>query len=188
MTVSTLFTYVRYQISDEKNVSYTDDELLGYLNQTNSYVYSVLMNHEVDLAMKKTLLTLTDGEGSLPSDFEFESAVKDENDSYLDSIQPTATPNTSQYCILNQTLYSDNPTVTLFYFYMGNDYSLTDTLVTPKYFDNFFIQMVKFLVMNTDEYNMSVEQSLMVRFENQILDITAKRSNSLPVAPMPFKL
>ena len=188
MTVATLFTTIRYQISDEQKINYNDNELLTYLNQTNNYVYTTLMNHESNLAMKKVELTLTDGVGTLPSDFQLDDAVKDADDTVLDAVSAIVTPNPSQYSIMNDSIYSDNTTVTLYYFYLPDDYTLEDTLTIPKYFHNMYIQMIKFLVMNTDEYETSVEQSLMMRFETLILDITGKRGSSNPKAVMPFKV
>jgi len=185
MTVATLFTYVRYQISDELKTSYTDTELLTYLNQTNNYVYTTLIIHESNLTIKKVDITLTDGEGSLPSDFQSDSAVKLEG-TPLNAVAPSTTPNASQYSIMADTIYSDNDSITLYYHFMPDDYAVEDTLTIPRYFENMYIQMVKFLVMNTDEYDTSVEQSLLVRFESLILTLVGKRGTSDIKAVMPF--
>lgn len=188
MTVETLFTNIRFQISDEMKTGYKDNELLTYLNQTNDYVYSTLINHKSNLANKKATITMSDGEGSLPSDFQLEDAVKNADDVPLTSVASSITPNSLQYSMMRDIIYSDNDSLELFYFFMPVDYLISDTLTIPKYFENMYIQMIKFLVMNSDEYDTSVEQSLMVRFENTILDIAGKRGNTAPRAVMPFKV
>lgn len=188
MTVATLLTDVRYQISDELKTGYTDPELLTYLNQVNKYVFATLMDNASDLAMKKTTLTLTDGEVALPSDFELEDAIKNTDDVALNAVSPSTTPNSTQYCLMNDTLYSDNDSITLFYYYMPDDYDLTDTLAIPRTFENLYSEMLKFLIFNTDEYDTSIEQALMSRFESIIVSLATKRGSTNIKAVMPFRV
>ena len=189
MTVATLFTDIRYQLSDELKTGYDDAELIGYLNQTNEFMYATLMNHESNLALKSALITLTDGVGALPSDFELDSAIKDTNDVPLHAVAPSITPTSTQYSLFDSNLYSDNDSVTLFYFYMPDTYTaITDTLLIPAYFRNLYRQMIKFLAFNTDEFDTTLEQQLMSRFESTILEISGKYGSTNPKATMPFKV
>jgi len=137
--------------------------------------------------MKKEIITLTSSEASLPTDFTLDSAVTDSNETVLKAVSPTITPDATQYSIMSDTIYSDNDTLILFYFYMPD--RITDTLTEltiPRYFENLYIQMIKFLTFNTDEYDTGIEQALMNRFESNILDMTGKRGATATEAVMPF--
>lgn len=189
MTVDTLFNNARYQLNDENKVSYSDAQLLVYLNQINKYVYSTVIDHESNLTLTLLDITLTDGEVTLPLDFTIESAVKDENDRILNAVSPIQTPTSAEYKILGSTIYSDNDTITILYHSMPNDYTATtETLLIPKYFDNLYSEMLIFLTFNSDEYDTSVEQALVSRFESNVLNLVGKRGNTNPIAPMPFKV
>lgn len=187
MTVAELFTDVRYQLSDEQKSGYSDNELIGYLNQTNDYVFATLIDASSNLAIKEATITLVNGEASLPEDFQAEDSIITEDYNKLLSITPSEKVTQTTFKVLGNTIYSDNDTIIMYYFYMPTSYTaITDTLNIPKYFKNLYIQMVKFLTLNTDEYETSVEQALMMRFESNIMSIAGKRGNSNPQATMPF--
>jgi hypothetical protein len=187
MTVATLFSEIRYQLSDEQKVSYPDPELITYLNQVNEFVYSTVIDRDSNLTLTKATVTLTDGVGALPSDFVVESVVM--VDDRLDSVSPSVTPTSTQYNIMGDSIYSDNDSITLFYHVMPDSYTATtDELTIPNYFQNLYRQMIKFLAFETDEYDTGMEQALMNRFEGDILKLLGKRGNSKIKAPMPFRM
>ena len=186
MTVAELFTDIRYQMSDENNISYSNTELVGYLNQVNEFMYATLIDFESNLVIKEATVTLTSTEGDLPSDFHLDDAVK-ADEVFLNAVAPSITPNSTQYKILGEKIYSDNDSITLYYYYMPAGYTATtDTLTIPRYFQNLYRQMIKFLALNSDEYDTNIEQALMSRFESNILSITSKRGNTNPRQVMPF--
>ena len=187
MLVSALFTDIRYQLSDELKISYSDTELIGYLNQVNEFMYETLLEAQSNLVVKEAILSLTNGVVALPSDFLLDDAVTDVDGNPLNSVAPSKTPISTEYKIMVDSIYSDNDSIKLYYYYMPDAYTaITDTLLIPAYFQNLYRQMIKFLVMNTDEYETGVEQALMSRFESIITSITGKRGNTNPVAVMPF--
>lgn len=187
MTVAELFTDIRYQLSDELKISYSDIELIGYLNQVNEFMYATLLEAESNLVVKEAVITLTSGVGTLPADFHLDDAVTDVDGNPLNAVASSKTPTSTQYKIMVESIYSDNGSIKLFYYYMPDAYTaITDTLLIPRYFQNLYRQMIKFLAMNTDEYETGIEQALMSRFESIITSITGKRGNTNPVAVMPF--
>ena len=187
MTVAELFTDVRYQLSDELKTGYSNTELIGYLNQVNEFMFATLLDHESNLIIKEATVTLTDGVGSLPSDFQLDDTVNIDGGEPFTTVPVSSTPTSTQYKIMVDSIYSDNDSITLFYYYSPSVYTaITDTLDIPIYFQNLYRQMIKFLALNTDEFDTSVEQALMSRFETIIMSIVGKRGNSNPVAVMPF--
>jgi len=188
MTVKDLFTEIRYQMSDELKTGYKDQELIVYLNQTQEYVYTLLIDHASNYALKRVELTLTNGSGDLPADFETESAVNtDDSVPSLESVAPNAAVTSISYKIINKTIYSDNDSLILYYYYLPDTYSeLGEELTCPRTFQNLYRQMIIFLAMNSDEFDTSVEQALMTHYESKILSLIGKRGSSNARTPMPF--
>jgi len=187
MTVQELFEGVRYQINDVDKVEYSDEELISYLNEAISFLNNLLIDNLSPLLIKTDELFLVQGSSSLPEDFYLEKAVLDNQGNLLRSVSVGAPLTKDSYYIAGREIFSGNSRITLYYYSVYPQISaLTDTIQVHPVFLNLLKQMVIFLALNRNEFNLSIEQALMERFAQQALSLSNKIGAANIERQMPF--
>ena len=170
MTVDELLQEVRYQIHDTDKVEYTDSELISYVNDALRFISNELIRCGSALLLKRTSLSLTDGQAGLPADFVKEQAVLDSQGYVLQSLAPSEPVSRYGYKIVGSTIYSDNSTLELYYFASFPSVSaLNEDVPVPDYMLSLVKQIVVFLALNRNEYSLSVEAELIKLFQGQVM-------------------
>lgn len=187
MLVRNLLDEVRRQIADVEKVEYTDAELIGYINDGLRFISNELIRLNSPLLIKFVNLTLSNGEATLPSDFVKEEAVLDAQGNNLVSVPPAKIADPKSYKIIGNKLYSGNKSVTLFYYAPFQLVSgLDDLIPVPVWMESLLKEIVVFLALNRNEFNVSVEQALIQAFGQQIWEIAKSIGGQNFERPMPF--
>ena len=186
MRVSDLLQQIRYAINDTDKIEFSDAELLNYINQAQDYISNICINNAFKGLIKETDLTLIDGKTELPQDFVREYSVV-ANGYILKSLPADAEVDEYSYKIVGNSLYSQNDTVNLYYFYMYPAYvSVNDELVIPNVFVNLLREIAIYLALNRLEFNTAFETQLAQLFETRIIQVINSYGNSNVERPMPF--
>ena len=186
MRVGDLLQQIRYAINDTDKIEFSDAELINYINQAQDYISNVCINNAFKGLIKETDLTLIDGKTELPQDFVREYSVV-ANGYILKSLPADAEVDEYSYKIVGNSLYSQNDTVNLYYFYMYPAYvSVNDELVIPNVFVNLIREIVTYLALNRTNINTSFELQLSKLYEDRILRVINSYGNSNIERPMPF--
>ncbi len=124
---------LRYELGDMQGLNVSDYELIKPINQAVSLLYGTLSERYVHAVLKKSVINIDDSKSyTLPSDFVRVHQVIGDKDGILTPVS-TNPPARGSYRIFGNTLYANEDTYTLEYYYIPSKViTLGDQLDVPE--------------------------------------------------------
>lgn len=188
MLVRDLLKQVRIIINDVDGIEFSNEELLSYLNDVQTFFVLTCANFNVPIFMKTTNLQNCSQGALLPEDFLKEHAVFKEGIA-LSSLPQGAPLKSGYYYILGNKLFSSDDNVLLIYYALPNSYrSIDDELVLPNYSLPVIKNMIAFLAKKRIEIPGQAEVELTKSFSDLIVKLLASISNDYSMRPVAWRV
>lgn len=110
--------HMRFYLADSQKVKYSDDALLSALNLAVTLSFETFIGYASSLGRKQTTITLTDGEGDLPTDFHSIVMVEDALGTEVLPDYAKMTPASGYYKVVGEKIYSAADSLELEYHYI----------------------------------------------------------------------
>jgi len=180
MIAEDLLKQARFQLNDTDKVEFSDEELLGYLNQALLYINNLGITLNSRIFIKSIDITLSDGKATLPGDFVREKRII-AGDAVLKS--------NIDYQIYGNEIYTNADSITLeYYFQLPALTSLSDEIPLKDIFANILKQIVVFLALNRTNVNANLEVQLSQLYEKQLRNIFKLYGNTRFERKLPYRL
>lgn len=188
MLVKDLLQQVRILINDVDEIEFSNEELLNYLNEAQTFFVLTCVNLNIPIFLKTVYLYGCQNGASLPDDFLKEQAVfRDEI--ALSALPPGMPLKNGYYYIIGDKLYSGDDHLMLIYHALPSYYkSLNDEIVLPNYCLPLIKNMIAFLAKKRIEIPGQAEVELTKSFSDLIMKQLASVSNDYSLRPVAWRV